>query len=162
MVPARFLKPWEVLEMDIHDMGARSEAGNKHLLVIVDRASKFLFACPLPNETAKNAAKKLLARSPPQTLSNTSANGSTRQSTWPYRPPKSSEGCGKAGGWIHETLMELWPPLSAYYSTETAVPRWVLPHQAPATRARTDCETASPRVKTSVKCRSSQGHTAPS
>ena len=28
MLPARFLKPWEVLEMDIHDMGARSEAGN--------------------------------------------------------------------------------------------------------------------------------------
>ena len=46
--------------MDIHDMGARSEAGNKHLLVKVDRASKFLFAYPLPNETAENAAKKLL------------------------------------------------------------------------------------------------------
>ena len=60
MLPARFLKPREVLEIDIHDMGARSEAGNKHLLVIVDRASKFLFACPLPNETAKNAAKELL------------------------------------------------------------------------------------------------------
>ena len=60
MLPARFLKPWEVLEMDIHDMGARSEAGNKHILVLVDRASKFLFVCPLPNETAKNAAKKLL------------------------------------------------------------------------------------------------------
>ena len=41
-------------------MGARSEAGNKHLLVIVDRASKFLFAYPLPNKTANNVAKKLL------------------------------------------------------------------------------------------------------
>ena len=60
MLPARFLKPWEVLEMEIHDMGARSEAGNKHLLVIVDRASKFLFAYPLPNRTAENAVKKLL------------------------------------------------------------------------------------------------------
>ena len=50
MLSARFLKPWEVLEMDIHDMGARSEAGNKHLLVIVDRASKFLFVYPLPNK----------------------------------------------------------------------------------------------------------------
>ena len=46
--------------MDIHDTGARSEAGNKHLLVIVDRASKFLFAYPLPNRTAENVAKKLL------------------------------------------------------------------------------------------------------
>ena len=60
MLPARVLKPWEVLERDIHDVGARSEAGNKHLLVLVDRASKFLFAYPLPNKTAGNAAKKLL------------------------------------------------------------------------------------------------------
>ena len=41
-------------------MGTRSEAGNKHLLVIVDRASKLLFAYPLPNKTAENVAKKLL------------------------------------------------------------------------------------------------------
>ena len=38
MLPARFLKLWGVLEMDIHDMGARSEAGNKYLLVVVDRS----------------------------------------------------------------------------------------------------------------------------
>ena len=60
MLPARFLKPWKVLEMDIHDMGARSEAWNKHLLVIVDRARKILFAYPLPNKTTENAVKKLL------------------------------------------------------------------------------------------------------
>ena len=46
--------------MDIHDMGARSEAGNRHLLVIVDRDSKFLFAYPLPNKSAEGVAKKLL------------------------------------------------------------------------------------------------------
>ena len=39
--------------MNIHDMGARSKARNKHLLVIVDRASKFLFTYPLPNKTAE-------------------------------------------------------------------------------------------------------------
>ena len=60
MLPARFLKPWEILDMDIHDMGARSEAGNKHILVIVDRASKFMFAYPLPNKTPENMTKKLL------------------------------------------------------------------------------------------------------
>ena len=54
-------KPWEVLELDIHDMGARSEAGDKYLLVIVDRASKFLFEYPLPNKTADNVAKTLLS-----------------------------------------------------------------------------------------------------
>ena len=46
--------------MNIPYMGARSEAGNKYLLVIMDRASKFLFAYPLPNKTAENVAKKLL------------------------------------------------------------------------------------------------------
>ena len=60
MLPDHFLQPWEVLEMDIHDMEARSEARNKHLLVIVDRASKFLFSYPLPNKTAENVGKKLL------------------------------------------------------------------------------------------------------
>ena len=45
--------------MDIHDMGTRSKAGNKHLLYKVDRAIKFLFAYPLPNKIAENVAKKL-------------------------------------------------------------------------------------------------------
>ena len=45
--------------MDIHDMAARSEARNKYILV-VDRASKFLSAYPLPNKTAENVSKKLL------------------------------------------------------------------------------------------------------
>ena len=60
LLPARFLKPWEVLEKDIHDMGARLKAGNKYLLIVVDRASKFLFACLLPSKTVQNVAKKLL------------------------------------------------------------------------------------------------------
>ena len=46
--------------MDIHDMRARSEAGNKYLIAKVDRATKFMFAYPPPNKTAKNVAKKLL------------------------------------------------------------------------------------------------------
>ena len=39
--------------------GARSEAGNKHILVIVDGASKILFTYPLTNKTAEKVAKKL-------------------------------------------------------------------------------------------------------
>ena len=46
--------------MDIHHMGARSEAGNKHLLVIVDRARKLMFAYRLPNKATEKVAKKLL------------------------------------------------------------------------------------------------------
>ena len=41
-------------------MGARSEVGNKYLLVEVDRASNLLFAYPLPSNTAENVAKKVL------------------------------------------------------------------------------------------------------
>ena len=59
-LPARFLKHWEVLEMGIHNKGTMSEAGNKYLLVVVDRASKLPFVYPLLNKTADNVAKKLL------------------------------------------------------------------------------------------------------
>ena len=52
MLPARFLRPWEALEMDIHGMGETSRTGNKHLLVIVDKTSKLLFAYPLLAKTA--------------------------------------------------------------------------------------------------------------
>ena len=47
--------------MGTHDMGARSKAGNKYLLVVVDRASKFMFASPPPNKTAENVAKSFLS-----------------------------------------------------------------------------------------------------
>ena len=47
MLPARFLRPWEVLEMDIQDMHQLSSAGNRYLLVVMDKASKFLFGFPL-------------------------------------------------------------------------------------------------------------------
>ena len=46
--------------MDIHDREARSEARNRHLLVIVDRAGKFLITYPIPNKIAEDVAKKLL------------------------------------------------------------------------------------------------------
>ena len=38
MLPARFLRPGEVLEVDIQDMGVKSDAGNKVVLVVVDKA----------------------------------------------------------------------------------------------------------------------------
>ena len=129
MLLAPFLKPWEVLEMDIHDMGARSEAGNQHLLVIVDRGRKFLFAYPLPNNTAENIAKKLLElllkfgiplslRSNPGT--EFTAEVVQHRCKWfnvaidygPTDHPRAQEAVERLGGWIHETLVELcknWP-----------------------------------------------------
>ena len=129
MLPARFLKPWEVLEMDIHDMGARSEAGNRLLLVVVDRASKFLFAYPLPNKKAEGVARKLLEllltfgiplslRSDPGT--EFTAEVVQHLCKWlnvaidygPTDHPRAQGSVERLGGWIHETLTELcksWP-----------------------------------------------------
>ena len=105
-------------------MGARSEAGNKHLFVIVDRASKFLFAYPLPNKTAENVAKKLLEllqtfgiplslRSDPGT--EFTAEVVQHLCKWlnvtidydPTDRPRAQGAVERLGGWIQETLVEL-------------------------------------------------------
>ena len=116
--------------MDIHDMGARSDAGNKYLLVIVDRASKFMFAYPLPNnKTTENAAKKLLElqlifgiplslRSDPGTELTTEVTQHLCKwlnVTINYGPSDHSRAQGaveRLRGWIHEILVEIcktWP-----------------------------------------------------
>ena len=59
MLPARFLEPWEVLEVDLQKFPNTSEAGNEYLLV-VDKASKFPFAYPLPSKDAHEVARLLL------------------------------------------------------------------------------------------------------
>ena len=198
MLPARFLQPWEVLEMNIHDMGAISEPENKHLLIKVDRVSKFLLAYPLPNKTAENVTKKLLELLAtfgiPLSLRSDPATEFTAEVVqylckWlnvgidygPTDHPRAQGAVERLAGWIHEALVELcksWPrrwdeyvqpalwlhrmtpdlgcqakpPPSAFYSAETAVPRWTLPHQAPTTRACTDCVTSSPtRMKAFVR-----------
>ena len=115
--------------MDTHDMGVRSEAGNKYLLVAVDRASKFLFAYPLSNKTAENVAKKLLELLqtfgiPPSLRSDPgkelTADVVQHLFTWlnvtidygPSDHPRTQGAVERLGGWIHEALVELcknWP-----------------------------------------------------
>ena len=109
--------------MDIHDMGARYEAGNKHLLFIMDRVSKFLFAYPLSNKTAENVAKKLLEllstfgiplslRSDPGTefTAEVVQHLCKRLNvTIDYGPTDHTRAQGaveRLGRWIHETLVE--------------------------------------------------------
>ena len=110
--------------MDIHDRGARLEAGNKHVLIVVDRASKFLFAYPLLNKTAENEAKKilelLLTSGIPLSLRSDPGTGFTAEVaqhlckylnvTIDYGPtdhPRAQGAVERLGGWIHETLVEL-------------------------------------------------------
>ena len=61
MMPARLPQPWGVLEMDIQDMKVTSDQGNRYLLIVVDRAAKFLTAFPLPTEEAVGVSRKLLS-----------------------------------------------------------------------------------------------------
>lgn len=60
MMPARFLRLWEVpvLETDIQDLNQESQNGNRYMLVVVDRANKFL--CTLPSESAVGVKGKRL------------------------------------------------------------------------------------------------------
>ena len=60
MFPARFLRPWDVLEADVLDMHEKSESDNRYLLLVINRASKFVFAFPLKTKEAEGIALKLL------------------------------------------------------------------------------------------------------
>lgn len=56
MRPTRCLMPEEVVEMDIQDTEQVSEAENGYLLV-VDKATKFLFAFPLQSTSTEPVAR---------------------------------------------------------------------------------------------------------
>ena len=90
----------------------------------MDRASKFLFAYPLPNKTAENAAKKLLELlltfGIPLSLRSDLGTEFTAEVvqhlckwlnvTIDYGPtdyPRAQGAVERLGGWIHETLVEL-------------------------------------------------------
>ena len=60
MTPARFLNPWEVLEIDIHDLHQVSAAGNRYMLVVVDRANMFLFEHPPASKGSLEVSRKLV------------------------------------------------------------------------------------------------------
>lgn len=60
MLPSRFLRPGGVPEMGIQDMGELSEAGNRYLLVAVDKGSTVLFTFPIPPKETLGMARKLL------------------------------------------------------------------------------------------------------
>ena len=58
-MPGRAVEPWETLEVDILSMGTTSWTGNKHILLVVDRASRFPFAFPLRSKGTKEVARTL-------------------------------------------------------------------------------------------------------
>ena len=50
--------PWnhKTLEGDVWSMGTTSRAGNKYVLLVVDRASRFPVELPLPSKETKDVA----------------------------------------------------------------------------------------------------------
>ena len=60
MRPARFLHTWEALQIDIQDLHQVSAAGNRYLLVMVDRASIFLLRYPLASNGSQEVSRKLV------------------------------------------------------------------------------------------------------
>ena len=129
MLPSRFLQPWEVLEIDFQDMHRTSASGNRYILLIVDRASKFLFAFPTPTKEAAPVSRIMLnlclTFGIPKAIR--SDKGGEFAATvvsdlcrWlrvslDYGPTDHPRGQGaveRVGAWMHDTLSELcksWP-----------------------------------------------------
>ena len=125
----RAVEPWETLEVDILSMGTTSRTGNKHILLVVDRASRFPFAVPLPSKGTKKVARILanlcLAFGVPRNI-RSDGGGEFRSEIlkslchWlkarlDFGPADNSRGQGaveRFGGWLQEMLAELcraWP-----------------------------------------------------
>ena len=118
-------KPQELMKRQSGDSHLfRKVQDLEHLLVIMDRASKFLFAYSLPNKTAESVAKKLLElllifgiplslRSDPGT--EFTAEVVQHLCKWlnvtidcgPTDHSRTQRAVERLGGWIHETLLEL-------------------------------------------------------
>ena len=60
MLRARYLEPWEVLKVDLLRITNTSETDKEYLLLVVDKASRFPFAHPLPSKEDRGVARLLL------------------------------------------------------------------------------------------------------
>ena len=58
-MPGRAVEPWETLEVDILFIETISRAGNKFILLVIDLASRFLFAFLLPSKGTKELGRIL-------------------------------------------------------------------------------------------------------
>ena len=60
MLPSRFLRPGEVLDVDIQDMGVKSDAGKKSSTGGSRQSQQVLVRLPLPTKEAIGVGRKLL------------------------------------------------------------------------------------------------------
>ena len=129
MMPVRHLEPWDELEMDILQIDTPATSGNKYVLLVVDRASKFPFGFPLESKQAVGVARILadlcLTFGVPKRICCDGAKefGSdvvTSLCKWlkaeirfgPADHPRGQGAAERLGGWLVEMLAELcrtWP-----------------------------------------------------
>ena len=125
----RPLKPWDELQMDILKIDTPSLSGNKYVLLVVDRASKFPFGFPLETKQAVGVARVLtelcLTFGVPRVIrcdagEEFGAEVVTHLCRWlhadivfgPSDHPRGQGAVERLGGWLQELLAELcrsWP-----------------------------------------------------
>ena len=60
MLPTRLLEPEEMLEVNVQRFPNTPDAGIEYLLLVVNKASKFPFAYPVPSKEAHGVTRILL------------------------------------------------------------------------------------------------------
>lgn len=60
MIPGHATQPWEAVEIDLICVGVTSLAHTDNLLLAIYKASKLLFAFPIPLKQADEVARKLV------------------------------------------------------------------------------------------------------
>ena len=129
MTLGRPLEPWAELQMDILRIDTASKSGNNYVLLVVDRATKFPFAFPLPSKQAEGVARVMtelcLMFGVPDVVScdgggEFGALVVKHLCRWlkakirygPAEHPRSQGAAERLGGWLQELLAELcksWP-----------------------------------------------------
>ena len=124
LLPGRPLEPWDELQMDILKIDTPSLFGNKYILLVVDRASKFPFGFPLETKHAVGVARVLtelcLTFGVPRAIRydggrEFGAEEVTRLCRWlhadivfgPADHPRGEGAVERLRGWLQELLAEL-------------------------------------------------------
>ena len=127
MTPVRAVDPWEELEIDLLTINTTSRSNNKHILLVVDRASKFPFGFPLPTKEADGVARILaelcLTFGVPRKIRSDRgkefrAQVVTHLCKWlkadiafgPADHPRGQGAVERLGGWLLDILSELCRP----------------------------------------------------
>ena len=142
MTPVRAVDPWEELEIDLLTIDTTSRSNNKHILLVVDRASKFPFGFPLPTKEADGVARILaelcLTFGVPRKIRSDRgkefrAQVVTHLCKWlkadiafgPADHPRGQGAVERLGGWLLDILSELCKPWPHRWDEYISPALWV-------------------------------------